>query len=167
MANPYDVKYEVPVGDGPINYAGNCYQDGEIISVKRSDFACFAEFINPDNSQMKCFPAYCIGDSGVSPKGFRVPVLVPAGATVEQAVSTIEGCAPPNMVCFHYCANCLYVGYDAEPVIDPSDPIAAAGGGADPNPTCRDLIEHGVCVETLFIHNPATTDVTVTLSYYC
>ena len=167
MASPYDFKYEVQEADGPLKYRGECYAVGDIINVKHTDKVCFFEDVLPAKDTPCCFPEYCVGKDGASTKQYNVPVLVPAGATVEEAVASIEGCKPPAMVCFHYCSPCLYVGYDAAPVTDPADPVAQSGGGADPNPTCRDLIEKGVCVETLHIFNPTAEDVIVTLSYYC
>ena len=170
MVSAYAFEYVVQDSDGPLEYpAGSCkiYQPGESIWVSHTDKMCFFKLLLPEDAPDCCFPEYCVTDKGFTTKGYRVPVQVPAGATIPQPVAAIEGCAPPAMVCFHYCGPCLYVGYDAEPVIDPADPMAATGGGADPNPTCRDLIENGVCVETLYIHNPSAEDVLVTLSYYC
>jgi hypothetical protein len=135
-----------------------------------TDFESCGELINDyEDEGLKCFPEYCVGKDGAPTTGYRVPVTVPAGAIFEQPVAAIEGCRPPAMVCFHYCANCLYVGYDSPPIVDPEDPIAQAGGGADPNPTCRDLVDDktGECVEVLHIYNPSDVDVLVTLSYYC
>ncbi len=168
MASPYDFLYTVQESDGVLEYPrGVCHQVGDTIRVPFKDKMCFFEDVLPANEPACCFPEYCVGPDGVPTGGFRVPVLVPAGGTVAQPVASKEGCAPPAMVCFHYCGSCLYVSYDAPPVIDPEDPNAACGGGADPNPTCRDLIENGVCVETIHIHNPSAADVLVMLSYYC
>ena len=171
MANPYYVDFVVPEDSAGIEYPANSctfYKAGDIIKMPKADRAVCAKLVQEESDNLaKCFPAYCLSDDGFPTDGHRVPVLVAAGATVVQPVASIEGCRPPNMVCFHYCGSCLYVGYDADPVIDPNDPVAMAGGGADPNPTCRDLIENGVCIETLHIHNPSESDVTVMLSYYC
>ena len=162
MANPFDIPYEVTAADAPLTYNRRCYAEGEIVQVNQNDIGCFLDDAFPDPELGCCFPEYC--DTIEDPtSGYRVPVLVPAGGTIIQPVASIEGCKPPASVCFHYCGSCLYVGYDAAPVLDPADPVAATGGGADPNPTCRDLD----CIETLHIHNPSDADLLVTLSYYC
>ena len=168
MANPNDFLYTVPEGTGSLSYQGSCYSDGEIVRVKFSDKGCFFKTVVTEELDTKCFPEYCEGSEGYPTDGYRVPVTVLAGGVVSiEAVPSIEGCKPPNTVCFHYCAPCLYVEYNADPIYDAADPNAANGAGADPNPTCRDLIKNGVSVKTIHMANPSDVDVTVMLSYYC
>ena len=167
MANPYDIQYTIGAGEAPIKYRGVCYTEGCTITVKRNEIGCFLDEIRPEPKPDNCFPAYCTCKDGFPVEGYRVPVIVPAGETVVTSVPVIEGCAPAAQVCFFHCGECLYVGYDAEPLIDPENAAAAAGGGADPNPTCRCLERDGQCIETLHIHNDGAEDVRVMLSYYC
>lgn len=167
MASPYVFEYTVKDSDGPIRYADVCYEVGDVIKLKHSDKHCFYELLMPEPEKSCCFPEYCLTADGYPTDGYRVPVLVPAGSTVVHSVPSIEGCKPAGQVHFHYCANCLYVGYDSAPLVDPEDPNAADGGGADPNPTVRDLIHNGVQVQTIHILNPTDADVLVMLSYYC
>ena len=173
MANPYDVQYVVTRADvgglegGSLTWNGKCYAEGDTIAVDHLDILCFMGEIKPEAPLDNCFPEYCLTADGYPTKGYRVPVLVPANGVVEiHTVPSIDGCAAAGMVCFHYCSPCLYVGYDADPIIDPMDPDGQTGGGADPNPTCRDLIENGVAVETIHMSNPTDADVLVMLSYY-
>jgi len=166
MGNPYDVEFEVPEGSPRIEFpAYSCcyFYPGDIIRMSEAEFSTCRKTLMPEPPKDCCFPAYgCPAE-----EEFRVPVLVGPGETFEQPVSLLEGCSPPRKVCFHYCAGCLYVGYDAPPVIDPTDPAAAAGEGADPNPDCRSLVTDDGCVETLHIHNPSDAAVIVTLMYFC
>ena len=167
MASPYFVDYVVPDGTGSLTYNRKCYKDGETIKVPQPDICCFMDEVALAEKPGKCFPMYCLGADGYPTAGYRVPILVPAGGAVTIAtVPTIEGCAPANMVCFHYCSPCLYVGYNADPITDPADADGQLGGGADPNPTCRDLIDNGEVVETIHMTNPTDSDVIVMLSYY-
>lgn len=167
MGNPYDTAHVIEEGDGPLCYNKVVYEEGQSVPLKFGEKLCFEQTQPSADNKPKGFPSYCVDAKGYPTDDYRVIVEVPAMSTSPVDVASIEGCAPPGMVCFHYCSACLYVGYDAEPVIDPKDPIAATGGAADPNPTCRKLIENGKCVEQLFIHNPTDAPVLVTLSYYC
>ena len=168
MGSPYDMKYTVPTGTGEFCYRGKKYSDGDVVSMKREDFLACQKTQMPEELDTKCFPEYCEGSEGYPTDGYRVPVTVLAGGVVAiEAVPSIEGCKPPNTVCFHYCAPCLYVEYDADPIYDAADPNAANGAGADPNPTCRNLIKNGVSVKTIHMANPSDVNITVTLSYYC
>lgn len=168
MANPYDFPYTVPDGDGPVQYRGECYADGQVIPVKHSDKGCFFKTVVPETLDNKCFPEYCPTEDGWPTDGYRVQVLVPAGGEpVISEVPNIEGCRPPNKVLFHTCGMCIYVDYDTTPLIDPASEVVATGGGADPHPTIRDLTLNGGCIETIHMLNTNDVDVLITLSYFC
>lgn len=167
MANPYDEDYIVPADKAPIEFGGHCYQEGDVIKLKRSELACFREQVFPVYDD-KCFPEYCPTEDGWPTDGYRVQVLVPAGGEpVISEVPNIEGCRPPNKVLFHTCGMCIYVDYDTTPLIDPASEVVATGGGADPHPTIRDLTLNGGCIETIHMLNTNDVDVLVTLSYFC
>ena len=128
------------------------------------------KLIQPEfGSDVCCFPEYCEDPSdGFETEGYRVIVEVPADGVLEVAVPRIEGCQPPRIVDFHVCGGCIYVGYDAAAVIDPTTVVAQTGGAADPSPTPRSLIlQDGSCVETLHFANPMSEPALVPLSYYC
>lgn len=169
MTTAYSVPYVVPPGIDSLEYparSGNCYKPGDTVWVKQTDIACFLTDMQ-EQEKAKCFPAYCVDDKGYPTEGYRVLVEVPPEETLPVSVPFLEGCKPPAMVCFHQCGACIYVGYDAEPIMDPEDPAVANGGAPDPNPTCRKIANDDGCVETIFIHNASSVPNLVTLSFYC
>ena len=163
MGSPYDIEYEVTEEDGPICFGGVEYKPGEVMRMKPSEFGCFRELLAAEPALDCCFPPYCAAD-GYPTKGYRDQIEVAPGEVGVATVPVIEGCRPAETVSFHYCpTSCVYVGYNADPVVG----AVADGTAGDPNPTVRDLIEKGVCVETIHIFNCGADPVKVTLSYYC
>ena len=167
MGNPYDKLYTVPLDSPPIEFpAGSCkwHYPGDQIRMNAAEMSVCADLKGlPVGTPRDCFPVCRAGEGGYPTGGYRVPFNIPAGATdAVHIVPSLEGCAAPRMVCMDYCSACIYAGYDAAPLIDPEDPDAQAGGGGDPNPTCRVLD----CVETIHFANPGAEDVLVTLSYF-
>lgn len=164
MASPFDFVHEVTADEAPLEYpagSGKCYQAGDMVRVKTTDQSCFYELILPADAPDKCFPEYCVNE-GWPTRGYRNHYELAPGAVTVVAVPSIPGCAPPARVCFD-AKGCIFVGYDADPVLDATD-----GTGADCNPTCRDLIDkYGNCVTAIHIHNAEDAPIHLCLSYYC
>lgn len=163
-ANPYDVPYVVGEHESPLTYNRVCYYAGDTIYVKQNDIGCFLEDLPEAEPLDCCFPEYCVGPEGVPFAGHRVNFVVPAGGVAVLPIPVIEGCNPPGRVCFFFCSSCLWLGVDADPVVDAEDPVSLAGGGAFPNPICIDLTG---CEETLHLATDDATDVKGTLMFYC
>ena len=164
MANPYDIKYLVKAEEAPLTYNGECYLADEVIRVKQNHIGCFMGQLPPEEPLDCCFPEYCVGPDGVPFSGYRVPFTIPAGEVAILPIPSIEGCNPPNKVRFFYCSGCVYLGIDADPLVDPEDPVAANGGGAYPNPTMIDLTG---CEETIHLSSGDASDVSGMLMFYC
>lgn len=165
MANPFDIPYVVSEEEAPLTYKRACpYEAGETIMVKRNDIGCFLEDILPEPELDCCFPEYCVGADGVPFAGYRVPFCIPPGEVLVIPVPSIPGCVPAGSVRFFYCSGCVWLGIDSDPIVDPEDPIAIAGGGAYPNPTMINLTG---CEETIHLSSDDPVEVKGTLMFYC
>lgn len=131
MANPYDTQYTVQESDGVLKYKGVCYQPGDVISLKSTEKYCFFDEIFPQTNDA-CFPEYC--EDGGDYAGFRVPFEIPDGGVSITDIPSLAGCCAPTKAVFSHCGECIYLGIDADPITDPSDPLAQQGGGGYANP---------------------------------
>lgn len=157
MGSPYDLPYLVPDSGGALKYDGVCYQPGEVIQVKRSDWPCFSEMVNDDSKLQACFPECCKGG-----KPFLNTVIVPPGGAEIAVIPVLEGCRPPRQASFYYCpATCMYAALDAAPVVAGNVEDGTAG---QPNPMCLHLTG---CEETIHFQNNGDAEVLVTISYCC
>lgn len=162
MASPYDFLYTVQESDGVLEYPrGVCHQVGDTIRVPFKDKMCFFEDVLPANEPACCFSSYCPDNPYDT---YRVPFEIPVDGPAIIPMPVIEGCKPPRRVKFWYCSNCAFLGIDAPPITDPTDPVGASGGGAYPNPQVLPLTG---CEEEFYITACDGTVVKGIAFFYC